>query len=388
MRRILLAGLCFLAAGTAWAAAPPGINSILFWTPAQQLAGYPHVERSFPVRAVRHGKTVYPLPIGKPAPPVSFSFGGKTFDTDKFIAANRLSGLLIVKAGKIVLERYALGRKPQDRWVSFSVTKSITSLLLGAAISDGYIKSIDAPVTDYLPALKKSAYAGVTIRQLLTMSSGVKWNEDYADPHSDVARFALGNPGPHGENPIVSYMAKLPRAEKPGVHFVYKTGESDLVGILVEAATHKHLADYLSEKIWQPFGMEADATWMLDRSGSEIGGCCVSMTLRDYARVGLFVMGGTMAGGKRVVPADYLKAATMHQLPTGYPNTGYGFQWWIHDDNGAFEAEGIFGQSIYINPREKLVIAMNSAWPVADDEVHDALNDAYQRAIVAALHGR
>jgi hypothetical protein len=268
MRRALLAGLGLLAATAVWAAPKPkDVSSILFWTPAQQVAGYPHVEKTFPVRTVRRGKNVYPLPPGKPAPSISFSFGGKTLDTDKFIAANRLSGLLIVKDGKVVLERYPLGRKPHDRWVSFSVTKSITSLLIGAAIADGHIKSIDAPVTDYIPKLKGSAYDGVTVRQLLMMTSGVKWNEDYADPNSDVARFALGAPGPDGESPIVAYMAKLPRAEKPGAHFVYKTGESDLVGILLEHAVHKHLADYLSEKIWQPFGMDADATWMLDRSG-------------------------------------------------------------------------------------------------------------------------
>jgi len=335
------------------------------------------------VRVVRRGTTVRPLPDATKPADIRYTFQGKPFDSDAFVKTNHLSGLLVIKDGKVVVEKYALGRRPEDRWVSFSVTKSITALLVGAAIKDGAIKSLDSNVVDTIPQLKGSAYDGVTVRQLLTMTSGVKWNEDYADPNSDVAKFALGKPGRNGENPIVAYMAKLPREAKPGTKFSYKTGESDLVGVLVEQATHKHLADYLSEKIWRPFGMERDANWMLDLSGAEIGGCCVSMTLRDYGRVGLFVMGGA----KGVVPADYLAAATRKQVLSDFDKLGYGYQWWIHDD-GSYEAEGIFGQSIYVNPKEKLVIVTNSAWPEADAEKYYVVTDAYHAAAIKALHAR
>jgi CubicO group peptidase (beta-lactamase class C family) len=269
--------------------------------------------------------------------------------------------------------------------MSFSVGKSVTSTLIGAAIKDGKIKSLDALVTDYLPGLRGSAYEDVTIRNLLTMTSGVKWNEDYADPASDVALFAQGKPGPDGENPIVAYMAKLPREAAPGTKFVYKTGESDLIGVLLERATGKHPADYLAQKIWSKFGMERDAVWMLDRAGEELGGCCISMTLRDYGRFGLFIMNGGVAGGEQVVPTDFLAQATRSQVKSDFGNYGYGFQWWIHPD-GAYEASGIFGQSIYINPAEKLIIVTNSAWAQAVGFAPRTIQDAYVDAVVKALH--
>ena len=385
LRKILTAILALFAASVAFAAPNPALNSILFWTPAQQEAGYKATEKFFPVRNIAHGATVFPLPKASGAFDVRYPFQGSVWNTERFMKANRVSGLLVIKDGHIVLERYGLGRKPADRWVSFSVTKSVTSTLVGAAIADGFIKSIDAPVTDYIPGLKGSAYEGVTIRQVLTMTSGVKWNENYSDPNSDVAKFALTKPGPHGENPIVLYMAKLPREAPPGTKFVYKTGESDMVGVLVESATHKHLADYLSEKIWSRY-MESDANWMLDLGGSEIGGCCISATLRDFGRFGMFVMNGGVAGGVQVVPPDYLAAATRKQVASDFGPLGYGYQWWTHA-NGAYEAIGIFGQSIYIDPAEKLVIVTNSAWPEADATKYYVVHDTYVDAVAKALHG-
>ncbi|HEY1709453.1 MAG TPA: serine hydrolase [Rhizomicrobium sp.] len=393
MRKWIWAGLALCAATAAGAADTPspknnpGLGSILFWTPAQQAAGYKAIEKVYPVRTIAHDGHVFPLPQSADKPPaISYDFQGSHWDTDRFMRDERTSGLLIIKDGKIVLERYGPGRKPEDRWVSFSVTKSVTSTLVGAAIKDGYIKSLDAMVTDYIPGLKGSAYDGVTIRQILTMTSGVKWNEDYGNPKSDAAQFALTKPGPKGEDPVVLYMAKLPREAKPGTKFVYKTGESDMVGVLVQNATHKHLADYLSEKIWSKFGMESDANWMLDLGGSEIGGCCISATLRDYGRFGMFIMGGGVAGGKQVVPPDYLAAATKKQVTSDFGNEGYGYQWWIPNGGGAYEAIGIFGQSIYVNPAEKLVIVVNSAWPEADAEKYYAIHDAYVAAVIKALH--
>ena len=178
--------------------------------------------------------------------------------------AYNVSGLMVVKDGKVMLERYGLGRKPEDRWISFSVAKSITSTLVGAAIQDGKIKSLDDPVTHYIPELKGSAYDGVSIRQLLTMSSGVKWNEDYTDPNSDVARAGDHDPGarrqPDGELHAAACRAPTSRARSSH----YNTGETDLVGILVSKAPASRSPHYASEKIWQPYGMERDAIWMLD----------------------------------------------------------------------------------------------------------------------------
>lgn len=388
MRKFVLAGLALCAAGAAFAADVPtndqGLGSILFWNQKQKDTGFAATEKYYPVRTIKAGATPFPLPRTVGTFDVSYPFDGGTWNSDAFMKANHISGLLVIKNGKIMLERYGLGRTEKDRWVSFSVTKSVTSTLVGAAIKDGYIKSLDALVTDYIPGLKGSAYDGVTIRQILTMTSGVKWNEDYSDPKSDAAQFALTKPGPNGENPVVLYMAKLPREAAPGTKFVYKTGESDMVGVLVESATHKYLADYLFEKIWSKY-MESDANWMLDLGGSEIGGCCISMTLRDYGRLGMFIMDGAKIGGEAVVPADYLAAATSKQVQSDFGPLGYGYQWWTYPD-GAYAAIGIFGQTIYIDPAENLVIVTNSAWPEADAEKYYVVTGAYVEAVTKALH--
>jgi CubicO group peptidase (beta-lactamase class C family) len=382
MRSVLQAALIFgvatLCAALGKEALPPQ-SGFLFWTPAQQLVGYRNIEKIFPTRTVKRGSQVFPLSSAAKPIAVHYEYQGSTWDTAKFMKANTVAGLLALKHGQIVLERYALGETAHDRWTSFSVGKSVTSTLIGAAIKDGYIKGLDSAVTDYLPGLKGSAYEGVTIRHLLTMTSGAKWNEDYADPKSDVNQFALGEPGPDGEDPILAYMAKLPREAVPGSKWVYKTGESDLIGVLLARAIHKHPADYLSEKIWSRFGMERDAVWMVDRAGEELGGCCISMTLRDYARFGLFFARGGIIEGKTILPDDWIAQATKQQMP------GYGFQWWVHDD-GSFEAVGIFGQAIFINPKEDLIIVTSSAWQQADDDKFYANRDAYFSALTRALH--
>jgi CubicO group peptidase (beta-lactamase class C family) len=373
--------------GTAAASVALGIEALppqtgfLFWTPAQQRIGYRNIEKIFPTQTIKHGTNVFLMAPDPLQVEVNYPFEGASWNTAKFMAANNVAGLLAIKHGKIALERYGLGQTAEDRWTSFSVGKSVTSTLIGAAIKDGYIKGLDSQVIDYLPGLKGSAYDGVTIRQLLTMTSGAKWNEDYADPKSDVNQFALGDPGPDGEDPIVAYMAKLPREFPPGTKWVYKTGESDLIGVLLARATHKHPSEYLSEKIWSKFGMEKDAIWMVDRAGEELGGCCISMTLRDYGRFGLFFMRGGKIGGASILPDGWIAEATRQQVP------GYGFQWWVHDD-GTYEAVGIFGQAIFVNPKEDLIIVTLSAWPKATDHKFTAISNAYFAAVTKALHAR
>jgi len=378
MKRAHIIVLALVSATAAWAADKlPAPDKFLFWTPAEQAVGYRNIEKIFPVRTVSRGVSGVPgakreLPRAGGGFDVAYDYQNKHWNTDAFMKENRVSGLLVVKDGRIVLERYGLGRKAGDRWTSFSVGKSVTSTLVGAAIADGHIKSLDAQVTTFLPELKGSAYDGVTVRDLITMRSGVKWNEDYADPKSDVNSF-------YGK-PIVDYMKKLPRAHPPGTHFNYDTGETNLAGVLVARAVHKHLADYLSERIWSKIGAEQDAAWMIDRGGDELGGCCISMTLRDTARFGLFFM----EGGHGVLPKDWVAQASSKQTPSDFAGLGYGYFWWIHDD-GTYEALGIFGQSIFIAPKEKLVIVTNSAWPEADAVPRYAVHDAYVAAVRKAL---
>lgn len=357
---------------------PPGGAAILMWTPAQQAWGYRNMEKIAPVRVFKRGKTVHPLPAGTRID-ATFSAGGKTYNTASYMREFRASGVLVIKDGKIVLERYGLGRHPKDRWTSFSVAKSLTSTLIGAALEDGKIKSLDDPVTLYIPELKGSAYEGVTVRQLITMTSGVKWNESYTDPNSDVAKVGLSILEP-GVNPVVSYMRRLPREAAPGTKFVYKTGETDLAGILLSNAVGEPLAQYLSEKIWQPYGMEQDGIWVEDVAGHERGGCCVSMTLRDYGRVGQFMLDHGKAAGHAVVPAGWTEDATAEHVA----KPPYGYFWWIIP--GGYEAEGIFGQTLSVFPQDHLVVVINSAWPAAWSEEINAVRMKYLSALRVAAH--
>jgi CubicO group peptidase (beta-lactamase class C family) len=357
----------------------PGDNSglrkvgaeVLFWSQAQRDANFPHMERLFPGHIVKAGGKVRPLPAGVPlALPDS--------DIDAFIAAQNIGGLIVLKDGKIVLERYARGYSREGRWTSFSVAKSFTSSLVGAAIRDGFIRSVEEPVTKYIPELAGSGYDGVTIAQLLTMTSGVKWNEDYTDAKSDVARMFL-EPVPAGEDPTVYYMKKLPRESAPGSKWVYKTGETNLIGVLVMRATKKPLATYLSEKIWKPYGMEQDAFWMVDPSGHEVSGCCLSVSLRDYARMGQFVL----EGGKGVVPSSWYRESTAPHADIGAPGYGYGYQWWVYPE-GRFGAQGIFGQTIRIDPKSRVVIAISAAAPKATDGEYGKARTAFLNRIFEA----
>ena len=303
---------------------------------------------------------------------------------DQYMAGQRAAGLVIIQDGKLRLERYGLGFSAQGRWTSFSVAKSFTSTLVGAAVQDGHIKSLEDKVSLYVPGLRGSAYDDVTVRQLLMMSSGVKWNEDYEDPNADVAQFNKVKPEA-GMDATVSYLRKLPRAHPPGTVWHYNTGETNLVGVLVSSATKRPLAQYLQEKIWQPAGMEAPATWLLGATGHEIAGCCIQAATRDFARFGLFVLdGGKGQNGQQIVPADWFGMATVKQKDIGDPGNGYGFQWWTYDD-GSFAAQGIFGQGIFIDPKRNLVIASNANWTRADAGPEGAAREAFYKQVQALI---
>jgi len=243
---------------------------------------------------------------------------------------------------------------------------------------------MDDKVSDYLPEMKGSAYDDVSIRHLLTMTSGVKWNEDYGDPRSDVALFNKHRPE-EGVDALVSYMRRLPREAPPGTLWNYSTGQTNLIGVLLARATKKPLSTYLSEKIWAPAGMEQQATWILNRSGNEISGCCIQATARDYARFGLFVLGGARVNGESIVPDGWLAEATSERTGIRQPGRGYGYQWWTYDD-GSFAARGIFGQGIFIDPKRKIVIASNANWGGgASDRVANAAREEFYRAVQKAV---
>lgn len=392
MKRLIAAALAAgsLVAGSSAAqvALKPETPNLLFWSAEQQARWYPAMETVYQTRPIAAGNRVHPLPLADRNLDPVFTHAGRTWTVDEYMATYRVSGLLVIRDGKVLLEKYGLGRSPRDRWTSFSVAKSVTAILVGAAIQDGRIKSLQTPVTDILPELKGSAYEGVSLRQLLMMSSGVRWNEDYSDPSSDVAKgptegvkLAQGQPD---LNPVVAYMRTLPRAHAPGTTFNYNTGETDLVGILLARAVGKGLADYASEKIWKPYGMEAEAVWVTDPGGLERGGCCISMTLRDYGRVGQFVLDEGIVDGRPVLPPGWAREATSKQIENG--QAGYGYFWWMQP-NGAYQATGIFGQSITTFREDRIIIVVNSAWPKSGGpDLRDgrtALINALRQAAIA-----
>lgn len=390
MRKWVLGGVAalVLAGGGFWLSADqdtrnliahlPTNRDVLFWSEPQRDAAFRALD-AMPILAkastVSAGGMVRPLPPGKPL--------DIKIDIPAYMKSQRTAALVIVQDGKLRGEYYGLGFTKSGKWTSFSVAKSLTSTLVGAAVKDGAIRSLEDRVTAYIPDLKGSAYEDVTVRQLLTMTSGVRWNEDYEDPKSDVARFNEHKPTT-GMDATVSYMRTLPREVPAGSKWVYKTGETNLIGVLVSSATKKPLAQYLSEKIWKPYGMERDATWLLGSTGHEISGCCFQAATRDMARFGMFILDGGRISGKPVLPDGWLAQATTKQADIGAPGRGYGFQWWTYDD-GSFAAQGIFGQGIFIDPKRKLVIASNGNWPKATDKAIGEARLAFYRAAQAAV---
>ena len=337
--------------------------------PDIQANTFRNIDRLFSTRTVKASAQPYPLAAGdKPLKNFSFKSNGKTYDLYDYMSLNRVGGLLVLKDGKLVFENYQLGNSDKTRWMSMSMVKSMTSTLIGAAIKDGYIKSIDDPIVNYLPQLKGSAYDSVSVKNLLQMASGVRWDETYVNPKSD-RRQMLEVQVTQKPGAVLELMAKLPRAAAHGTRWNYSTGETQVAGALVRAAVGKPVAQYLSERIWAKFGMESDATWWLESpDGLEVGGSGLSATLRDYGRFGLFMLGGGKAGGEQVVPDNWVKEASAPKMVDG-KLVNYGYMLWPIPDaagtinEGAFEARGIFGQHIYMNPTERVVVVVLSALP-------------------------
>ncbi len=330
--------------------------------PDIQANTFRNIDRLFPTRTVQRGAAVRELPKGSTAlDGFHFDHDGERFDLYDVVSLNRVSGLLVLHDEQLVFEKYFLGNDEATRWMSMSVVKSMTATLIGAAIHDGHIKSIDDPIVDYLPRFEGTAYDGVTVRHILQMTSGVAWNETYTDPTSDRRRMLEAQIGQQAGE-ILDLMGSLPRVAEPGTRWNYSTGETHVAGALVAAATGKHVANYLSEKIWVPAGMEADANWWLESpDGLEVGGSGLSATLRDYARFGLLLLNDGVIDGERVLPEGWMTEAGSRKVVNG-EEIEYGYMLWpLH--GRSYAAIGIFGQFVFVDPDRDLVVAMWSAQP-------------------------
>ncbi|AVA24259.1 serine hydrolase [Rhizobium sp. NXC24] len=366
---------------------PSGSVGSLNWTPEQQEIAFRRRDEIDPVRKIGSASHASSLPLALHQISPTWTWNGEAMDVDRYMDQERVSGVLVLKDGHVILERYGLGRTSEDRWDSQSVTKSVAGILVGAAIQDGCIQSVEEDVTKYIPELKESAYDGVTIRQLLTMTSGVEWIEDYTDDErSDDSKMFMPTYAPmvDGIDPVVGYMRRLSRANKPGATFQYKGADSEVAAKLVSNAVGMSLSQYLSLKIWKPFGMEKSASWMVNPGGQEYGSSGISMTLRDYARLGQFMLAGGKIGEVEVLPSAWIADATsaleVFSQVTNSGAIGYGYFWWINDNS--FMASGFAGQKIVIYPTDKTVIAVNSAWEEPNLPGHPPALSAF----IAALH--
>ncbi|WP_419899453.1 serine hydrolase domain-containing protein [Roseomonas sp. USHLN139] len=339
----------------------PAGGEFLLLPPTQQAFAYRNVDRMFATRAVTRGPAVRELPRGPEVAP-RYSVDGVEHGVDEYIDRACIAGLLAIKSGRIVLERYALGLEESTRWSTMSMVKSLTSTLVGAALRDGAIGSLDDKVSFYVPAVRGSAYDAVAVRDLLTMSSGVAWSEDYTDRHSHVNRYSrsLGDKVPGG---VLKLLGELRPEHVPGTRFLYNTGDTYLLGCLLSAATGSTIADYMTRRVWAPQGMEFDAFYTLEsEGGQEIGGSRAGMALRDLGRFGLFLL----EGGHGMLPEGWLQEAsrpafTLNPAENSFGATGYGYSWWLQE--GVMAAVGFAGQSLCLDPAEELVVVTLSARP-------------------------
>jgi CubicO group peptidase (beta-lactamase class C family) len=363
------------ASNERWLARLLGADFLL-WSPTIQAEGFLHWDRIFATRPIPRGKRVSEFKRAARELDVRFEDQGRTCDTNDLMRDEHLSGLLVLKHGEIVLERYALGLKPEGRWQSSSMVKSIASSLIGAALHDRLIGSLDDAMTKYLPDFAGTAYDGVTVRHLLNMTGGINWTEDYEDLNADVARHYIKPIAERQAGYIAKYLKTLKRIDPPGEQFYYNTGDTFLLSLILAKATGRTVADYCAEKIWGPAGMEQDGYFMLESDdGQEITGSCCGASLRDYARFGqLMLNDGVTPDGVRVLPKGWTAEATAPSAPNFHKDigarprldtsafTGYGYLWWVHHP-GSFMALGAYGQWIHVEPADGMVFVMVGAMP-------------------------
>ena len=335
-----------------------------------QIQNFQTLREIWPTARMSASPNPQPFPQGAPkALPATYTYGGASKDLQGFIEETETMALVVLKDGVIRHECYAEWGGPSTHWMSHSVSKSFVSAALGIALDEGLIKSIAQPVDDYIPPLGiwGSAYKGVRIKDILQMSSGASWNEDYSDPNSEMGRFnrLLATGGT-----LDKFPATLKRAREPGTFNRYNSADALVLGLLLVAVTGRSITDYMQEKLWHPLGMEADGYWILDSTGMEHTYGGLNAIARDYAKIGeLYRLNGKWHGNQ-IVSEAWVKASVTPDAPHLMPgNTGlsdsvfgYGYQWWVPEGNeGEYSAIGVYNQFVYVNPTRRVVIVKLSA---------------------------
>jgi len=343
--------------------------AISLFSGSEQYENFNRMTELYPTTTMAAAETPYQFEDGEPISlPASFVYKGTVVESETFLAETDTSALLVVHDGKVRFERYMPTGGRGVNWFSASVAKSFISAAVGIAVAEEHIASIEEPITKYAPSLAGSAYDGVRIKDILQMSSGVRWNEDYSDPESDISRFgqimAVGGS-------MNEFAGTLDRESEPGTVNHYNSMDTQVLGMLLVGATGRTITDYMAEKLWRPLGMESDAYWMVDSKGMEMAFGGLNATARDYAKLGELYRLGGLWNDAQIIPEAWVRASVTPDAPHLTPEAkaddpfpvGYGYQWWIPaSDEGEFSAIGVYNQFIFVNPSRNLVIVKLSAF--------------------------
>ena len=316
-----------------------------------------HFDQVYEGRLVRRGTTPSTLARATVEPAVRYEYQGQTFTLEDYLARNPTTGLLVAQGDTILVERYQYARHDQHRFTSWSMAKTVTAMLIGIAIGEGRIRSVDDPAAAYVPALAGTEYGRTSLRHLLQMSSGVRFVEEYRE-NDDVSRLVVDTFRQIGSGGVEAVTPFNVRVAPSGTRFYYASIETQVLGLVLRSAVGRPVADYLQEKIWEPMGAEADASWLIDRAGQEATYCCLNAVLRDYARLGLLLAHDGYWRGRQIIPAAWIKEATIVRPGQPQPATGgYGYQVWIlAGERRMFALRGIRGQAIFVDPASRLVM--------------------------------
>lgn len=364
-------------------------HGLTLFEPDKLVVNFRMVDQRFRANLVAAGENVSAFTYSLQQLPAHYHYAGETRGTSQFIEDTDTTGLIVTSGNEILYEAYFHGNTETSRTILWSVSKSVVSALMGIAVEEGFIGKISDPVTDYVPTLSASGYNGVPIKDLLQMSSGIRFNEDYFDKSSDFSKMASPSVGLGG--PLEDVLLTLEREREPGSAHNYASSDTQVLGMVIRQATGMDLSTYAETRLWKPAGMEFDAYWLTDSSGVESAFGGFNATLRDLARFGNIYLHEGFWNGRQIVPQEWVNASITadadHLLPREN-SLGYGYQWWIPGGgHGDFLAMGIYGQMIYVNPQHNIVIARTSAYKEyeQDGEAMELESIAFMRTLASAL---
>jgi CubicO group peptidase (beta-lactamase class C family) len=369
---------------------PTGSSGTFFDIP-WLVGSHSHLDEIFSGRLIH--KAPAPSRLVRVAEPrIAWQFAGADLTLDDYLARNPTTGLLIARGDTILVERYQYGRTDRHRFTSWSMAKTVTAMLVGIAIAEGHIHSVDDPAAAYVPELAGTEYGRTSLRHLLQMSSGVRFTENYSG-QDDVMRLVVDTYLQVGQGGVSAVTSFNERAAAAGTKFSYASVETQVLGLVLRAATNLPPAEYLQSRIWQPIGGEADATWLVDKSGQEATYCCLNAVLRDYARLGLLLAHDGNWHGRQIIPAAWVMDATTVRadqphlrVGTATRSFGYGYQTWIlSGERRMFFFWGVRGQRIFVDPQSKLVMVNTAVHKLPVDVPRLQETDALWSALVRQL---